>query len=464
MYFVLQGADFSQANLGQIEIELGSIGTGGTIDPNAKYTLTVNVNVEGATIKLTPEGGSTTTTNGTSGTIEVTYNTKVNIEVSKEDYNSYTRELTITRNRELSVELTPIASTTQYTLTITPDPTSATVTLTATGYSTVSGTGNQSITVADGTEVNWSVSAEGYIEQNGTWTANGKDETLSIVLTALNSDITALVSAYSTSMTSAQQSALSTYVNTIKANSTLASKIKKMYMPILSTTLDDVRINVADYINNNTATVDTFAGTWNDSTYGFKNNGIYNISSSTNVYTTTGVAGMSSMKMNNLGLISVFNITAGSTNGTRLTSTGGGCFFLRNYSAGNAAVQGTHSGQTGTYCGKDLSELYGVSAGYFQNKTTAPCIDMMMFSENQLLGLENATGDVKTYSLASAYTDTINVNMQDTCYFSYLIPTTKANTDYGTVGYMILITEALTANEMVVLRDAINTFVDAYLA
>ena len=183
MYFVLQGADFSQANLGQIEIELGSIGTGGTIDPNAKYTLTVNVNVEGATIKLTPEGGSTTTTNGTSGTIEVTYNTKVNIEVSKEDYNSYTRELTITRNRELSVELTPIASTTQYTLTITPDPTSATVTLTATGYSTVSGTGSKSITVANGTKVNWSVSADGYTTRTGNWTINGSNKTENIVLT-----------------------------------------------------------------------------------------------------------------------------------------------------------------------------------------------------------------------------------------------------------------------------------------
>lgn len=279
-----------------------------------------------------------------------------------------------------------------------------------------------------------------------------------------DSDISALVSAYSTSMTSAQQSALKTYINTIKSNSTLASKIKKMYMPILSTTLDDVRINVADYINNNTATVDTFSGTWNDTTYSLKNNGIYNITSSTNVYTTTGIAGMSTMKMNNLGLISVSNITAGSTNGTRLTSTGGGCFFLRNYSAGNAAVQGTHSGQTGTYCGKDLNVLYGVSAGYFQNKTTNPCIDMMMFSETQFLGLENATGDVKTYNLASEHADVINVNMQDICYFSYLIPTTKANTDYGTVEYMIMITEALTTNEMIALRDAVNTFVDTYLA
>ena len=230
--------------------------------------------------------------------------------------------------------------------------------------------------------VNAGTTLGGKVEINFVMEAIGGGEPEEPDIPPSSDDIADLVSAYSTSMTSTQQSALSAYVNTIKANSTLASKIKKMYMPILSTTLDDVRINVADYINNNTATVDTFSGTWNESTYGFKNNGIYNTTSSTTVYTTTGISGMSGMKMNNLGLISVFNITAGSTNGTRLSSTGSGCFFLRNYSAGNAAVQGTHSGQTGTYCGKDLSELYGVPAGYFQNKSTAPCIDMMMFSGN----------------------------------------------------------------------------------
>jgi hypothetical protein len=186
MYFVLQGADFSDANLGQIKIELGNIGTGG--NPNAKYTLKVTVNnVEDATIKLTPEGGSTVTTNGTSGTIEVTSGTKVNIEVSKEGHNSYNRELTIMRDKELSVELTPIASTTQYTLTIRPDPENATVTLTATGYSTVSGTGNQSITVANGTKVDWSVSADGYTTRTGNWTISGDNKTENITLEAVSS-------------------------------------------------------------------------------------------------------------------------------------------------------------------------------------------------------------------------------------------------------------------------------------
>ena len=71
-----------------------------------------------------------------------------------------------------------------YTFTINPDPTSATVTLSATGYSTVSGTGSKSITVVNGTTVNWSVSADGYTTRTGTWIANGENKTESIVLIA----------------------------------------------------------------------------------------------------------------------------------------------------------------------------------------------------------------------------------------------------------------------------------------
>ena len=70
-----------------------------------------------------------------------------------------------------------------YTFTINPTPTSATVTLTATGYSAVSGTGSKSITVANGTKVNWSVSADGYTTRTGNWTINGSNKTENIVLT-----------------------------------------------------------------------------------------------------------------------------------------------------------------------------------------------------------------------------------------------------------------------------------------
>ena len=73
---------------------------------------------------------------------------------------------------------------TNYTFTINPTPTSATVTLSATGYSTVSGTGSKSITVANGITVNWSVSTDGYTTRTGSWTADGENKTESIVLIA----------------------------------------------------------------------------------------------------------------------------------------------------------------------------------------------------------------------------------------------------------------------------------------
>lgn len=72
-----------------------------------------------------------------------------------------------------------------YTFTINPTPSTATVTLTASGY-TQSG---NSITVPNGTTVSWIVSASGYTEQNGTWTANGSNESKSVTLsTGSNAD------------------------------------------------------------------------------------------------------------------------------------------------------------------------------------------------------------------------------------------------------------------------------------
>ena len=78
---------------------------------------------------------------------------------------------------------TPVTPT-SYTFTINPDPISATVTLSATGYSTVSGTGSQSITVVNGTTVNWRVEASGYTTRTGNWTINGGNKTENITLTA----------------------------------------------------------------------------------------------------------------------------------------------------------------------------------------------------------------------------------------------------------------------------------------
>ena len=71
---------------------------------------------------------------------------------------------------------TPTQPTT-YTFTINPTPSTAIVTLTASGY-TQSG---NSITVPSGTSVTWKVSATGYTEQNGTHTVT-KNESKSVTL------------------------------------------------------------------------------------------------------------------------------------------------------------------------------------------------------------------------------------------------------------------------------------------
>lgn len=60
--------------------------------------------------------------------------------------------------------------TVKHIFTVTPVPDTATVTLSASGYTTVSGVGNQEITVAENTNVSWAVSAEGYIAQSGSET------------------------------------------------------------------------------------------------------------------------------------------------------------------------------------------------------------------------------------------------------------------------------------------------------
>ena len=75
---------------------------------------------------------------------------------------------------------------TTYTFTVNPTPTSATVTLSASGYTTVSGAGSKSITVVDGTTVNWTVSASGYETQTGTQSVTSSSSK-NVTLTESNS-------------------------------------------------------------------------------------------------------------------------------------------------------------------------------------------------------------------------------------------------------------------------------------
>lgn len=90
-----------------------------------------------------------------------------------------------TKNTNTGEEEHP-STPTNYTFTITPTPSTATVTLTSSGYTQ---NGN-SITVPNGTTVSWSVNADGYTEQTGTWTISGGNKTESIVLSATSGDET----------------------------------------------------------------------------------------------------------------------------------------------------------------------------------------------------------------------------------------------------------------------------------
>lgn len=182
MIITLIGADFSKSNIGTLsswtvlcELGAGATYTGpSSVEKNATFSATVTLN-EGYEIS---SAGITITMGGTA--LDKSYYSIVD-NVITFTVESVTGSIVIkvpTLNTNTGEEdVIP-----NYIFTITPDPISATVTLSATGYSTVSGTGNQSITVADGTEVNWSVSADGYTEQTGTWTANGSAETLPVTL------------------------------------------------------------------------------------------------------------------------------------------------------------------------------------------------------------------------------------------------------------------------------------------
>lgn len=93
----------------------------------------------------------------------------------------------ITSNITISVSATaivPDVPVEQYTFTINPTPSTATVTLTASGYRQ---SGN-SIKVPANTVVTWKVSANGFTEQNGTHTVT-KTESKSVNLVAISGDM-----------------------------------------------------------------------------------------------------------------------------------------------------------------------------------------------------------------------------------------------------------------------------------
>lgn len=165
MYIILNTADFSANNIGTLDQWSISCsrpkgitwsGLTSAVDKGGSFTCTGTLDVANYEIVSTSVlmGGSDITSTA--------------LTLSN---NVYTITIaSVTSNITINFVTKSIGSTTPttYTFTINPTPSTATVTLRATGYTTVTGTGSKSITVASGTIVSWSVSASGYTSQNGT--------------------------------------------------------------------------------------------------------------------------------------------------------------------------------------------------------------------------------------------------------------------------------------------------------
>lgn len=183
MIIYLKNANFASSNIGTLDSWRVSYSLSGGISQvdgecpgsvkkgsmlTAKFTL-----ADGA------EFTSASVSSGTAGALTHSVSEGI-VTITVPNVQSAITVSVVASREEPETPVTP----TSYTFTINPDPTSATVTLSATGYSTVSGTGSQSIAVADGTTVNWNVSADGYIARTGNWTADGENKIESIVLIA----------------------------------------------------------------------------------------------------------------------------------------------------------------------------------------------------------------------------------------------------------------------------------------
>lgn len=135
------------------------------------YTLTISPTPNDSTVTLTASGYSQV-----GNTITVPYGTTVSYSVSHTGYTTESGTYTVTEDYTLPIALTTL----DYTLTVSPVPSDATVVLTAQGY-TQSG---NTITVPYGTEVSYSVSKTDYVTQSGEYTVTA-DYTLSVELDTL---------------------------------------------------------------------------------------------------------------------------------------------------------------------------------------------------------------------------------------------------------------------------------------
>lgn len=168
MIITLKGANFESNRIGVLSkwnitrvLDAGTTYDGPTsVDKGAEFsaTLTLKENYEylaGISVTMSGDGTINKVTNGNVTTI-----TSSNV----------TGNITI---RALTKDVTVITPTT-YTFTINPTPANATVTM--------NGIVQNSITVAQGTTINWSVAADGYESQSGTHVVSD-NHTMNVTLT-----------------------------------------------------------------------------------------------------------------------------------------------------------------------------------------------------------------------------------------------------------------------------------------
>ena len=143
------------------------------------FVLRVTAQQTEATIALR---ATTTETGMGEASITVASGTDVQVDVTLSGYEPYSQSHNITSNTTLNIDLEPIT----YDVTITPNPSGATVTLSAEGYQSVTGTGTQTIEVVDGTEVEYIVHLNNSYETiSGSFIVENNDISETIVLRQL---------------------------------------------------------------------------------------------------------------------------------------------------------------------------------------------------------------------------------------------------------------------------------------
>ena len=144
----------------------------------AEYVPTINYYT--LTIVPTPSDATVTFNIGEvhGNSVTVPEDTEITYTVSKSGYITKTGSKVVTKNETIYVSLSEIQ---YYTLTIIPTPSNANVTLSASGYNTVFGAGQQSITVRENTPVAYTVNATDYVTASANIILN-ETKTLNVIL------------------------------------------------------------------------------------------------------------------------------------------------------------------------------------------------------------------------------------------------------------------------------------------